>query len=223
MSAERGRAILAARLGARCGAPSAQAGPPVGARLILTAAPPTPGPCAVVESSSAGSDALAWGGMVDMRAAVSQQSTELWELVSRMQQLLDARDRSCSEADALRASLEDTERRLADALGAKEGALARLASQEARIDAAAGRAAAAEARSMVLEQDLHTALLDAQARGTELDDARSCLAAAKSDSGELQRQLRDALSHMDAQRCGASVLWCGQCWLAHGFDPTKRV
>ena len=209
MSAERGRAILAARLG-RSAVPSAQVGQ--GFKL-LTASAPSPG--AVVEGGMHGGDAVTWGGALDMRAAVAQQSECLWELVSRMQQLLEARDRSSSEVDALHATLEEMQRSLADALSAKDGVLARLASQEARINAAAGRAAAAEAaaaeasqRSMVLEQDLHTALIDAQALGTELDDARSRLAAAESDADALQRQLHDALAHMDAQRC-----------VATGFDP----
>jgi hypothetical protein len=193
MSAERGRAILAARLG-RSAVPSAQFGQGVKHHSVSSSAPG-----AVVESGMHGGDAVAWGGAIDMRAAVAQQSDCLWELVSSLELLLKARDRSSSEVDALHATLEEMQCSLGDALSAKDGALARLASQEARIHAAAGRAAAAEARSMVLEQDLHTALIDARELGAELDDARTRLAA---ETDALQRQLHDALAHMDAQRCG---------------------
>lgn len=210
MSAERGRAILAARLG-RSAVPSAQVGQGVKA-LTASCSASAPSPGAVVEGSMHGGDAVTWDGAIDMRAAVAQQSECLWELASRMQLLLEARDRSSSEVDALHATLEELQNSLADSLSAKDGALARLASQEARINAAAGRAAAAEAaaaeasqRSMMLEQDLHTALIDAQTLGMELDDSRTRLAAAKSDTDALQRQLHDALAHMDAQRCGARM------------------
>ena len=121
----------------------------------------------------------------DLKAVLLNQQSDLYELASGVQRLLQERGAAeglCSQCAALRVELDA-------ALAAKADATTRLGSSEARVVAATARAANAEARAAVLEEELNDALLDAQARNTALGEAHCKLQECEAELEALEEVL----------------------------------